>query len=404
MPDLIQNRDVPIANGFVKSESTVVFFLQREEDAKRQYAKLLLCDNIFEGLSSHTLTGYDEEYLKNSLSKIYERNMDSVPSEDIAFVELTGCAIKIALVEVLKKLNIVPDIILGHSVGENGCAYADECLTLEQAVLVSYNRGVASKSIKTIKGMMAAVGKGYEEIKYDIPKNIEIACHNAVNSCTLSGPAEEINKYVAKLKNEGIFAKSVNVANIAYHSKYIAPAAPKLLELLNTPEFIDLCIQISLESLEIANKIDSKFYICDYTGKFIKSIRRSEAIHDSGKVYHILKIIERLGYPAKSKKILINAGEDMLIVEICISMCLSRGYEVYVSVSSNEQADRLRHNCPRNCFSFSNRVNVDKKSSTLAQMNNAASVHHCLTVLKSQFNNVYDYDVNNANHIHETSQ
>lgn len=41
-------------------------------------------------------------------------------------------------------------------------------------------------------------------------------------------------------------------------------------------------------------------------------------------------------------------------------------------------------------------MNVDKKSSTLAQMNNAASVHHCLTVLKSQFNNVYDYDVNNA--------
>lgn len=71
---------------------------------------------------------------------------------------LSQLSLQIALVEVLKKLNIVPDLILGHSVGENGCAYVDGCLTLEQAVLVSYNRGIASTSTKTIKGMMAAIG------------------------------------------------------------------------------------------------------------------------------------------------------------------------------------------------------------------------------------------------------
>lgn len=83
------------ANGFVRSEGAVVLFLQREQDAKRQYAKLLLCDTIFEGLSSHTLLGYDEEYLKNSLSKIYERNENASVVEDVAFVELTGCAVKV---------------------------------------------------------------------------------------------------------------------------------------------------------------------------------------------------------------------------------------------------------------------------------------------------------------------
>lgn len=44
--------------------------------------------------------------------------------------------------------------------GENACAYADGCLTLEQAVLASYERGMASINTKTIKGMMAAVGNG----------------------------------------------------------------------------------------------------------------------------------------------------------------------------------------------------------------------------------------------------
>lgn len=63
-----------------------------------------------------------------------------------------------ALVEVLTAIGIKPDFIIGHSLGENSCAYADGCLTLEQSVLASYARGVASKEVQTVKGMMAAIG------------------------------------------------------------------------------------------------------------------------------------------------------------------------------------------------------------------------------------------------------
>ena len=41
-----------------------------------------------------------------------------------------------------------------------------------------------------------------------------------------------MNTFVAELKSKGIFAKLVNVSNIAYHSRYIKPAAPKLLQYL----------------------------------------------------------------------------------------------------------------------------------------------------------------------------
>lgn len=60
---------------------------------------------------------------------------------------------------IIKALGIEPDGIIGHSVGENACAYADGCLTLEQAVLASWARGVASMEVETTKGMMAAIGK-----------------------------------------------------------------------------------------------------------------------------------------------------------------------------------------------------------------------------------------------------
>ncbi len=78
---------------------------------------------------------------------------------------------QVALVDVLKTIGIEPDGIVGHSVGENACAYADECLTLEQAVLASYARGVASIEVETIKGMMAAIGKK-KQLKKNTNKRI----------------------------------------------------------------------------------------------------------------------------------------------------------------------------------------------------------------------------------------
>ncbi|XP_060524806.1 fatty acid synthase-like [Cylas formicarius] len=139
-------------------------------------------------------------------------------------------AIQIGLTDLLKAVGIVPDGIIGHSVGELGCAYGDGCLTAEQMILSAYSRGKASIEVKLIPGMMAAVGMGYQAIKNKIPSTIEVACHNGPDSATLSGPKADMEKYVAELQAQGVFARLVNVANIAYHSQYIRPAAPKLLE------------------------------------------------------------------------------------------------------------------------------------------------------------------------------
>lgn len=47
-----------------------------------------------------------------------------------------------------------------------------------------------------------------------------------------------------------------------------------------------------------------------------------------------------------SPKILINAGEDdMLNVELCVAVCLSKKFIVYVVVSNVEQTERLKQNC-----------------------------------------------------------
>ncbi|XP_059621795.1 fatty acid synthase-like [Phlebotomus argentipes] len=141
-------------------------------------------------------------------------------------------AVQIAIVDILRALQIYPDIIIGHSVGELGCAYGDGCLTAEEMILSAYSRGKVSVETEKIFGSMAAVGLGYKNVRKILPPDVEVACRNSSTSSTISGPAASVEAFVGELKNKGIFAKEVPCSNIAYHSRYIADMGPKLLELL----------------------------------------------------------------------------------------------------------------------------------------------------------------------------
>jgi acyl transferase domain-containing protein len=81
------------------------------------------------------------------------------------------------------------------------------------------------------------VGLGYDQVKDMLPPDIDVACHNSQQSSTISGPVDSVKKFVAHLKGKGVFARVVNVANIAYHSRYIQPAAPLLLKYLKKVRF-----------------------------------------------------------------------------------------------------------------------------------------------------------------------
>ncbi|KAL6257977.1 hypothetical protein P5V15_011573 [Pogonomyrmex californicus] len=160
-------------------------------------------------------------------------NKDKSTFDNILHSFVGIAAIQIGLVDLITSIGIVPDNIIGHSVGELGCAYADGCFTAEQMILSAYSRGLASIETEVIYGSMAAVGLGYEDIKDMCPPDIEVACHNASDSSTISGPAESMKNFVAELQAKKIFAKEVPCSNIPYHSRYIAPAGPKLLAYLN---------------------------------------------------------------------------------------------------------------------------------------------------------------------------
>ena len=61
--------------------------------------------------------------------------------------------------ETLKSYGISPHGMVGHSVGELACAFADNTLTAEQTIMAAYWRGKCVKEANLPQGGMAAVGK-----------------------------------------------------------------------------------------------------------------------------------------------------------------------------------------------------------------------------------------------------
>ncbi|KAG0417206.1 hypothetical protein HPB47_005803 [Ixodes persulcatus] len=146
------------------------------------------------------------------------------------FVSIT--AVQVALVSMLKAAGVEPNGMVGHSMGEIGCGFADGALTAEQTVLCAYWRGRCAELGNLPKGAMAAVGLTWEQAKQRCRNGVIPACHNAEDWVTVSGPAEAVAELVAQLKAENVFVREVNSLDVAFHSRYVQPVGPALHEAL----------------------------------------------------------------------------------------------------------------------------------------------------------------------------
>lgn len=185
-----------------------------------------------------------------------------------AFVGLA--AIQIAQIDLLNKMGLQPDGIVGHSVGELACGYADGSLSHEEAILAAYWRGRCIKEADLPPGGMAAVGLTWEECKAQCPEGVVPACHNAEDTVTISGPQDAVHQFVLELKDKGVFAKEVRSAGVAFHSYFMASIAPALLAALKkvirqprprSPRWISTSISQSAWDTPLAKSSSAEYHV-----------------------------------------------------------------------------------------------------------------------------------------------
>lgn len=194
-------------------------------------------------------------------------------------------ALQIALVDLLRSLDIAPSAVLGHSSGEIGAAYAAGILSHDVAIKISYYRSIVSgisKKTLAMKGAMLAVGLGEDKVKPFIQTlssgKVVIACSNSPTSTTISGDEAAILELQRTLENRSIFTRKLKV-DTAYHSHHMEVVASQYLNMLAGLAHNDADYNILFVSSVTAEKKSKNFGPAYWVDNLVSKVRFSDALN-----------------------------------------------------------------------------------------------------------------------------
>ncbi len=136
-----------------------------------------------------------------------------------------------------RELNLCPDVVAGHSLGEYGAAYAAGCFDLETGLwlVAQRDRFLAEAARDTPGGMVAILKANPEEVErvLDDSEGSVVANYNSPRQTVISGLKGALGDAVSKVRGRAI---RLNVS-FAAHSPYVAAAGEKMRGVLDSVEF-----------------------------------------------------------------------------------------------------------------------------------------------------------------------
>jgi acyl transferase domain-containing protein len=148
------------------------------------------------------------------------------PIHDTEFAQPALFAVEYALATLWASWGVVPDAVLGHSIGEYVAACVAGAMPLEAAVRLVAHRGRLIQSLPLVGGM-AAVATGEKDVRAMLGglfDRLSIAALNGPANTVISGPTTAIDEATALLAARGMSVKRLQVSH-AFHSQLLEPVA-----------------------------------------------------------------------------------------------------------------------------------------------------------------------------------
>jgi acyl transferase domain-containing protein/acyl carrier protein len=199
-------------------------------------------------------------------SYVYKDKSDAAAMEDAeeALKDTTICqpamvTTNIAIMRLLGKHGVFPDMVMGHSLGEWAAAVGARMINFSEALVAvsARARAMASVSIGD-KGKMASVLGPTDEIVRRLPEiggYLTPANMNSKKQTVIAGASDAVDRAVDFFNNLGMTAQIIPVSH-AFHSKVVAPAADAL--------YRTICeMQIAPPSIPLIGNIDGQLYPTD---------------------------------------------------------------------------------------------------------------------------------------------
>jgi thioester reductase-like protein len=161
-------------------------------------------------------------------------------------------AIQAGLTALWRSWGIVPEAVVGHSVGEIAAAHAAGVMELEEAARVAFHRGRVMERASS-QGKMLAVGLSEAEVVrylvgHTTRAHVAIAAINSPSSLTLSGDPRALQDIAQALEHDGVFCRFLRV-EYAFHSPHMDPVQADILralaDLAPRPAFLRLASSVT---------------------------------------------------------------------------------------------------------------------------------------------------------------
>lgn len=193
--------------------------------------------------------------------------------------QTTLFAVQVGLAELWRSLGVVPDRVVGHSVGEVAAACFAGVLDLDEAARVIFHRSrLGGRNTGT--GGMLAVDLPFEEAAKLGARYGDRFCVGVVNSpssSVLSGDLDAIEEVARDLTASGIRATHVNTSRIAGHCPHMEPLRAELVASLAglSPRDGD----VPIVSTVTADRLEGRLWGAEYWGRNLRdTVRFAPAI------------------------------------------------------------------------------------------------------------------------------
>ena len=211
--------------------------------------------------------------LPSFLPLIVEKDLDykSIPTVQ---VQLALASFDLALARLWRSWGMVPNIVIGHSLGEYpALCFAGVLSVTDMLFLVGRRASLMQKQCNAFTHAMLAIQCPSDALGRHLTTDLEscgIACLNGPKATVVSGLAGEIKTLTAKLDSEGIKSTLLQVP-YAFHSPQIDP-------ILNDFQAAADTVKFSKPTIPVASTLRGE--IVDDEGVFSSSYLAQQARHE----------------------------------------------------------------------------------------------------------------------------
>ncbi|QLE45892.1 SDR family NAD(P)-dependent oxidoreductase (plasmid) [Nostoc sp. C052] len=243
---------------------------------------------------------------KSLLSVLYSSPDETSLLDQTAYSQPALFALEYSLAQLWRSWGIIPDVVMGHSVGEYVAACVAGVFSLEAGLQLIAHRSRLMQALPDTGEMVAVLAdeKLVRTVIQPYLEEVAIAAINSPNNIVISGNTSAIRAISTKLHTQGIETRKLNVSH-AFHSPLMSPMLAEFArvaaEVNYSPPSINLIS--NLTGILVTEEIQTPDYWVNHISQPVRFAQSMNTLHQQG-----YKVFVEIG----AKPILLGIGRECL--------------------------------------------------------------------------------------------